>query len=169
MGTEPASSERRESGKTVAIIVLGALAGLALLSFAVGVFVLPLAIQQAREARRRQQAVENLRSIELALKSYHQEHARPLKTIEPLSESRIGEIAVGLKDEWLKKHPEVKAHEAAISNVERTADGWDVTFEGVMLARASTDHSDDRLHVHIDLEGKLIRAVWEPREANRED
>ena len=159
MGTEAANNERRNNGTTVAIIVLTALAGLALTSCGVGVFVLPPAIQQVREARRRQEVAENLRKLSLALKNYDQKHARPVETIEPLSESQIRETAVRLKDEWLKEQPDVKTQDAKIANIKKTADGWDVTFEGLTLPGASAGGSGDCLHIHIAPDGKLIRAV----------
>ncbi len=58
----------------VMVIVLVVFAGSAMLCCGIGAVLLPPAVQQAREAKRRQQAAENLRQIGLALQSYHETH-----------------------------------------------------------------------------------------------
>jgi len=57
--------------RVLLIIVLAVLVGCMIVCCGVGTLVLPPAIQQAREAARRQQAAENLRQIDIALKNYH--------------------------------------------------------------------------------------------------
>lgn len=168
MGAEPADGEMRKSGSTAALIVLIALAGVALVCCGIGAVVLPPAIQQAREARRREQAAENLRQIGLALESYRQEYARPLAPNVPVSQSRIGEFAVQFKDEWLKEHPDEKAPKPAISNIEKTADGWHVTFEGVMPSPEPESESRHCLHVYIKADGTLIQVIRGPDVASDE-
>jgi type II secretory pathway pseudopilin PulG len=65
---------RKFSLSPVMVIVLVVIAGSAMLCCGIGAVLLPPAFQQAREARRRQQAAENLRQIGLALQNYHETH-----------------------------------------------------------------------------------------------
>jgi hypothetical protein len=67
--------EVTQKSRTVLIIVLAALGGCMVACCGVGAILLPPAIQQAREAQRRQQAAENLRQIGIALQNYHEIHA----------------------------------------------------------------------------------------------
>jgi type II secretory pathway pseudopilin PulG len=83
---------RKFSNSPVMIVVLVMLAGSAMLCCGIGAVLLPPAIQQAREAKRRQQAAENLRQIGLALQNYHDNHAG--QTSQPIQAptSRDGAI-----------------------------------------------------------------------------
>ncbi len=87
MGT----SEEARKSRTILVIVLAALGGCTLACCGVGAILLPPAIQQAREAKRRQQAAENLRQIGIALQNYHDNHtvqtASPLLVEIPADES----------------------------------------------------------------------------------
>jgi cell division protein ZipA len=69
--------EGTQKSRTVLIILLAALGGCMVACCGVGAILLPPAIQQAREAKRRQQAAENLRQIGIALQNYHDTHAGP--------------------------------------------------------------------------------------------
>ena len=73
--------EGTQKSRTVLIIVLAILGGCMVACCGVGAVFLPPAIQQAREATRRQQAAENLRQIGIALQNYHDTHAG--QTTEP--------------------------------------------------------------------------------------
>ncbi len=66
--------ERTQKSRTILVIVLAALGGCALACCGIGAILLPPAIQQAREAERRQQTAENLRQIGIALHNYHDTH-----------------------------------------------------------------------------------------------
>lgn len=57
--------------RTILIIVLTVVGGCMVACCGVGAIFLPPAIQQAREAKRRQQVAENLRQIGVALQKYH--------------------------------------------------------------------------------------------------
>ncbi len=157
MGIEPADDKRRKGGSTVTLIVLVAFAGVAFVCCGIGAVVLPRAIQQAREAHRREQATENLRQIGLALKNYHQQHNHPVAPTTPLSEAQIRELANRYKDKWLKEHPNEGSSKSTISDVEKTADGWHVTFESAMPPDDSEDRSRQYLHVYINPVGTLIK------------
>lgn len=161
MGPELSSSEKSKSGKTVVVVLLTVLTGLALISCGVALFVLPPAIQQMREAGRRRQAARNLQKIGQALKSYHQEYSGPVNTTKAFSEADIREIAIRLKDEWVEEQPNVKVRDATISNVDRTSGGWAVTFEGIAPGNASADASQDCLYIQIAPDGELICMGWE--------
>lgn len=67
--------------RTTRFIVLAAFGGFMAACCGVGAFLLRPAIQQTREARRRQQAAEDLRQIGLGLRSYHDTYA--VETTEP--------------------------------------------------------------------------------------
>jgi cell division protein ZipA len=69
--------ERTLKSRTILIIVLAALGGCMVACCGVGAILLPPAIQQAREAKRRQQVAENLRQIGIALQNYHDTHTGP--------------------------------------------------------------------------------------------
>ncbi len=166
MGPEPSSGEKSKSGKTVVVVFLTVFTGLALVSCGVSLFVLPPAIQQLREAERRRQAARNLQNIGQALKSYHQVYSGPVSTTKALTEADIREIAIRLKDEWVKEQPNVKVRDATISNVERTAGDWSVTFEGIAPGDASADASQNCLYVHIASDGELICIGWELGDAS---
>jgi len=70
----------------VMIVVLVVLAGSAMLCCGIGAVLLPPAIQQAREAQKRQQAAENLRQIGLALQNYHDTQRLGQKATEQITE-----------------------------------------------------------------------------------
>ncbi len=64
--------------RTGPVIVLAVLGGCMVACCGVGAILVPSAIQQAREANRREQAAENLRQIGIALQNYHDTHPAPM-------------------------------------------------------------------------------------------
>ena len=71
MEPKPTDGNIDRPRRTVVLVVLAVLAGSVVLCCGIGAILLPPAIQQAREAHRRQQVANNLRQISLALKNYH--------------------------------------------------------------------------------------------------
>ena len=105
----------------VMVIVLVVIAGLAMLCCGIGAVLLPPAIQQAREARRRQQAAENLRQIGLALKNYHDTHPSQ-KAIEQATE--LPKNAANQEKTVL--HPDFPVVEGKYQMTKR----WSITLPG---------------------------------------
>ena len=112
---------RKFSPSPVMVIVLVVIAGSAMLCCGIGAVLLPPAIQQAREARRRQQAAENLRQIGLALKNYHETHSS--KTATPQKAARP-KSAAGQEKTML--HPDFPVVEGKYQMTKR----WSITLPG---------------------------------------
>ena len=70
--------EGAQKSRITLVVVLAALGCCALACCGIGAFLLPPAIQQVREAERRQQTAENLRQIGITLQNYHDTH--PVQT-----------------------------------------------------------------------------------------
>ena len=82
------------------MILLAAVAGSAVACCGVGTLLVPLAIQQNREARRRQEAQDNLKQMGLALQNYHKTHEIPAKSPDgiesvPGPDEAAGRLEVG--------------------------------------------------------------------------
>jgi type II secretory pathway pseudopilin PulG len=105
----------------VMVIVLVVIAGSAILCCGIGAVLLPPAFQQAREAKRRQQAAENLRQIGLALQNYHETH-RSQKAIPQTSEPT--ETAASQEKAML--HPDFPVVEGKYQMTKR----WSITLPG---------------------------------------
>jgi kynurenine formamidase len=65
-------TEQKNGRLTVLVVILVVVVGMAVLLFFVGGPLALMAVQQARDAARREQARNNLKQIELALHNYHQ-------------------------------------------------------------------------------------------------
>jgi hypothetical protein len=86
------NAEGTQKSRTILIVVLAALGVGMVACCGVSAVFLPSAIQQAREAKRRQQAAENLRQIGIALQNYHDTYAG--QTTEPAQASANQEDAM---------------------------------------------------------------------------
>ncbi|MBC8877104.1 MAG: DUF1559 domain-containing protein [Planctomycetes bacterium] len=173
MEPKPTNGNIDRPNRTVVLIVLAVLAGSVVLCCGIGVFLLPPAIQQAREANRRQQTAENLRQIGLALENYHDTHKVPGNKNgggdrsgkdDALTKTRIEELASQFKAKWLAEHHEEDTKFKTISTAEETANGWRVIFETVRLPGEPENGSRHLLYVYIDGKGKLIEVVRGPDE-----
>jgi len=100
--------QRRNSGVPPVLIVLGGAACLAAVCCGIGAVVLLPAIQSAREAARRQQAVENLKNLSAALRSYHETHA--------VQETQDSESGPGASVEPAEKLPEYTRCQAVLAD-----------------------------------------------------
>lgn len=67
-------TDQKKRRLVILVAILTAVAGLLLLLFIVGVLMTLMAVQQAREAARREQARNNLAQVRLALENYNKQH-----------------------------------------------------------------------------------------------
>jgi len=172
MKRKPTDGNIDRPNRAVTLMVLAALIGSVAIFFGVGTILLLPAIQQAREAKRRQQMANNLKQLSLALESYHDTHKVPGNK-EGGDESgqervptktQIEELAIQFKEKWLDEHTEEEIEFKTISSVEKTANGWHVIFESVTLSGEPKGESRQFLHVYIDGNRKLIEVVRGPDE-----
>lgn len=112
---------RKFSVSPVMIAVLVVLAGSAMLCCGIGAVLLPPAIQQAREATRRQQAAENLRQIGIALQNYHDTHPGQKAIEQPTEPPKIA-----ANREKTVLHP----HFPVVEGKYQMTKKWSVTLPG---------------------------------------
>ena len=176
MEPKPTDGNIGRPRRTVVLVVLAVLAGSVVLCCGIGAILLPPAIQQAREAHRRQQAANNLKQLSAALRNYHDTHKvtgnknggdKPGQE-KALSKTQIEALAVQSKEKWLAEHHEEDIKFSTISTVEETANGWHVIFETVRLPGEPEDGSLHLLHVYLDGKGELIEVVPGPDESTEE-
>ena len=119
------------------VIVLVIAAGSTVLCCGIGTVLLPPAIQQAREAKRRQQAAENLRQIGRAFHNYHETHSTKTATkqVTQRPEKAAGQVNTML-------HPEFPVVEGKYQMTKR----WSLTLPGKFNRRSE--------------EGDLV--IWRP-------
>lgn len=168
------TNARRMPNLLLAVFVMLTITGLALLCIAVVAKLLQEAVHKAEDAAHREQTTKSLKQLGAGQENDHSRHASPARQGKDvpadagsgaLSEKQVRNRAIQYKDEWQKTNPEKALDGASISEIEKTEDGWHVTFEGGVLPGEAEGESRHFLHVYITGAGKIIKVAREPNEA----
>lgn len=162
------SAGRRLPNLLLAVFVMLVVTGLTLLCIAVVTKLLQQAVRKAEDAARQKATTKSLKQLGAAHESYHNVPAAPAgQGKDPPAESHEGSLpepqirglAIRYKDAWLKTNPDKALEGATISEIEKTGDGWDVTFETTAPPGGPKGGGRRLLDVYLAADGKLIKVA----------